>query len=235
MELDVCRNSSEEETCKELSKELERLQRECYHKQRELQVARQNKSATTAAKQSSSNCASQQQPLHTDILEESFSQESENLEEEEWLYEAGIFEDFDSDGGMEDDWDVNETELEAFMDSGSANAVEKTSTISRDQQTSNVQKKYPPSNFGSAGGVGKHLAAKNEFVSSSRPLRQSTLKVSSTAGSRVKTGAPASARGPSSSLPPHSVAIKSTNAGKSSFRNEHQISRCVGALIFVLS
>ena len=59
-ELDTCKNSTEEETCKRLHHELEKLQEENYRKQMKLQIARQSRHSNA----SKNICVSQEHKYH---------------------------------------------------------------------------------------------------------------------------------------------------------------------------
>lgn len=111
-ELDTCKNSREEELCRELNKELEELQRECYHKQMKLQTARQSRNTPLAGNRKTLHSAYQQP--EPDNYSETFTES--NLVDDEW-FEAGMLDDFDSndEGDIECDWDIVEAELEQDM------------------------------------------------------------------------------------------------------------------------
>ncbi len=183
-----------------------------------LQVARQSKS--TANKRS--NRYSSQQTPQSDFAEDNFSQESENLVEEEW-YEAGSLEEFDSDGGMEDDWDVDETELEqslALIDTGNSST---NTTIGR-----GAQMKFPPSNFSTAGKPDQvhslNATARNDFQSanmlcSMEPRKRSMSGADTAPTSMTSTERQTLAR--SCFSPPRSNDDR-RNTGKSSLKSDHQ-------------
>ena len=156
-ELDTCKNCPEEATCKELKRELEHLQKVCYHKQIKLQVARQSQNAATTASKTSKLSLTHQQP---DFGDDDFPGECENLVEEEW-YEAGSLEEFDSDGGMGDDWDLDETEL--LLEEQSLAVIEPNdndsnnmTSIGKQEIIPSTKKILPASNFGPARKAGRH-------------------------------------------------------------------------------
>lgn len=115
-----------------MNKELEELQKECYHKQMKLQTARQSRKS---APQSESTRRTQQHYTQrsqvSNYSEETFPESGDGeLVDDEW-FEAGMLDDFDSnDEGQEDNeleeeyynWgDIDEAELEQdvaddFMD-----------------------------------------------------------------------------------------------------------------------
>lgn len=118
-ELDACRNSREEELCKELGKELEELQRECYHKQMKLQTARQSTKTAPAGNRKGLSGYTHRQPEPNSYSETFTESVHANLVDDEW-FEAGLLDDFDSnDEGEieldEYDWDIDEAELEQDM------------------------------------------------------------------------------------------------------------------------
>lgn len=119
-ELDACKNSREEELCKELSKELEELQKECYHRQMRLQTARQNRKSTflSASRNGPQQHTLQLEPnTHLETLTES---ETTSFVDEEW-FDEGMLDEFESHDGDEEgidleDWeDIDEAELEEDM------------------------------------------------------------------------------------------------------------------------
>lgn len=113
-ELDACKNSPEERKCQDLAKELDELQKECYHKQMKLQMARQSRMAT---QQNSRNKGSQHtfQPLPSSVAEDSYSEVFIDLVDDEWL-EAGELDNGDSEvESIEADWDIDEEELEQSL------------------------------------------------------------------------------------------------------------------------
>ena len=111
-ELDACKNSPEEKECQDLAKELDELQKECYHKQMKLQMARQSRMATQQkSRNKGSHHAFQPDLPSADSPSEVFI----DLMDEEWL-EAGVLDNSDSEEeNIEADWDIDEEELEQSL------------------------------------------------------------------------------------------------------------------------
>ena len=116
-ELDACKNSHEEEQCKELSKELEELQKECYHKQMKLQTARQSRKNAPQIESTRRTQQHYTQRPQASNYSETFPESGDDeLVDDEW-FEAGMLD--SNDEGQDDNeleeyiWgDIDETELE---------------------------------------------------------------------------------------------------------------------------
>lgn len=143
--------------CRELTKELESLQKQCYHKQMKLQTARQSRKmkSTTLLSRSEYNHQSYAASSVTDsTITES---ECTELDDDEWLEETGLLEDFESNEGGDIDleWDFDEADLEQDFDSSPPNDIQMVESSDR-SNTSSVhtvpQRKghVPASNFKAA-------------------------------------------------------------------------------------
>lgn len=140
-ELDACKNSPEEQKCQELGKELNDLQRKCYHKQMKLQTARQSRMVAP-----STNQHLPQMPAHVGHSGECDEAEVINLVDDEWL-ETGAFDKFDDDNDatddvfIEDEWDLDEIELDRNMSQPSMErSVEQNHQMQEEHRTVSQQK-----------------------------------------------------------------------------------------------
>lgn len=151
--------------CKELNKELEDLQRKCYHKQMKLQIARQNRQASKGGYRSTLRQSTPEPDFsgEKDGLETTDKSGSVDLIDEEWL-EIGTLEEFenDEDEVLEDEWDIDEASLEQIA--RESRKLEENSISAR---------KIPPRNFAPLRNANKHVAntaVPNDFHSAASSL-----------------------------------------------------------------
>lgn len=167
-ELDACKTSHEEETCKRLHEELEKLQEEYYRKQMKLQVARQSSHIKPPMK----GCKNQQNQHHhsatnspahfmDDIMEDSTCQSQNdgdldgNRDEDSWFNAEDIELDKDDMDAIEEgEWDEEKIVSSMFNDTSKQTWDEKVNDkqvwdekVNDLKETVSYQKKFPPSYF----------------------------------------------------------------------------------------
>ena len=137
-ELDACKNSHEEETCKRLKKELEELQKACYYKQMKLQIARQNRTSDALSRKRSRQCNHKfNSDYGMEIVRPVKKTNEVIIVDDEWL----TAEDLDNDEvrSEDSDWDIDDIELEMLEQNLMENCEDTGVNYQMDMQDRSVQ------------------------------------------------------------------------------------------------